>query len=381
MPHLRTRAVHAGRPARPGPVCPPLDLSTTSRFVDVLQAGESTGAMAAGGPPLHDEAVYQRLHNPNVADFEAAMAALEGADGAVAFASGMAAVTAALMLAQGAEVVALRPLYGSTERLMIEGITGARVRFADDLAGVRAAVGPQTALVWAESPSNPTLRVAPIAALVEAAAGAPVLIDATFATPALLQPLRHGATWSLHSATKGIGGHSDALGGVLSGPADGVARLRRLRVFTGGVLHPLAAWMLHRGLQTLPLRVAAAQRTATTLAARLQAHPAVQEVHHPSLRPDELAAGGLEGPGAMLSFAVGSAEQARRLLQALRLITPAVSLGGCESLMEHPASLTRRVVDAGGVSGGLLRMSVGLEHEDDLWADLEAALAAAGEGA
>jgi cystathionine beta-lyase/cystathionine gamma-synthase len=127
--------------------------------------------------------------------------------------------------------------------------------------------------------------------------------------------------------------------------------------------------------------VAAAQRTATTLAARLQAHPAVQEVHHPSLRPDELAAGGLEGPGAMLSFAVGSAEQARRLLQALRLITPAVSLGGCESLMEHPASLTRRVVDAGGVSGGLLRMSVGLEHEDDLWADLEAALAAAGEGA
>ncbi|WKU07478.1 PLP-dependent aspartate aminotransferase family protein [Micromonospora sp. HUAS LYJ1] len=379
-----TRAVHAGREdlAALGVHVPPIDLSTTNPLPSVEAGGAAYELLATGGTlPPGDSAVYQRLWNPTVARFETALATLEGTPAAVAFASGMAALTAALLAATRdgrRHVVAVRPLYGGTDHVLATGLLGTEASWArpDEVAD---AVRADTCLVVVETPANPTLDLVDIAALAAAVGDVPLLVDNTVATPVLQQPARHGAALVLHSATKSIGGHGDVLAGVVACDADWAARLRQVRAVTGAVLHPLGAYLLHRGLQTLPLRVRAQQAGAEKLALRLAGHPVVARVHHPSVHdPAGLVGRQLAGTGSLLAFEVrGGAPAAARVAGACRLINYAVSLGGVDTLIQHPASLTHRPVAGEARPGdGLLRISVGLEDPEDLWTDLARALAA-----
>lgn len=384
---MTTAAVHAGRQdlRHLGVHAPPLDLSSTYPLPDPVAGTASLDAMAAGGRPV-DNAVYGRLHNPTVARFENGLANLEGTAESVAFASGMAALTACLLAAKqrgdGQHVVAVRPLYGGSDHLLGSGLLGVETTWAqaDDVA---SAVRPDTVLVIIETPANPTLQLVDIEAVVRQAGEVPVLVDSTFATPVLQRPNGLGAALVLHSATKFLGGHGDVLAGVVACDEEWAAVLRQVRVITGSVLHPLAGYLLHRGLATLPLRVERASRSATELARRLVDHPCVERVYHPSLatgRQGELMRRQMEHGGAVLAFEVRDGEAAAlATLGHVRLMTSAVSLGSVDSLIQHPASLTHRIVDTtgqaeGGIRGNLLRLSVGLEAPQDLWRDLDAAL-------
>ena len=308
------------------------------------------------------------------------LAELEQAEAAVAFASGMAATTA-LLLSRRGHVVAVRPMYGGTDHLLASGLLGHEVSWvsADRVA---EAIRPDTSLVWVETPANPTLKMVDIADVVRQAGEAPVVVDNTFATPVLQKPLQLGARFVLHSATKFLGGHGDVLGGVVACSEADAKALRQVRVITGANLHPLAGYLLHRGLQTLSLRVRAAQSSAQVLARRLLAHPCVRAVHYPGLAstdPTGLVGRQMAGPGSVLAFEVDDMASARAVMQAVQLATPAVSLGSVDTLIQHPASLTHRVVETeaqrqGGVTPGLLRLSVGIEETEDLWADLAQAL-------
>lgn len=383
-----TLCCHAGREdlTRLGVHAPPLDLSSTYPLHD-LDAAEAAFEAFERGELAEQEPIYARLHNPTVGRFERALAQLEGTEAAVAFASGMAAITACLLAARadGNHVAAVRPLYGGTDALLASGLLGLDVSW-ERPETERIVRRPGRALVLLETPQNPTLGLVDIGAVVEAAAGVAVLVDNTFATPVLQNPARHGATLVVHSATKYLGGHGDVVGGVVATSETWARRLRRVRILTGALMHPLAAYLLLRGLPTLPMRVHAAQERATVLAARLGAHPAVTRVFYPGLPgadPHGLLGTQMSGPGAMLAFEVaGGHDAAARVMRAVRLVTPAVSLGSTDSLIEHPAGLTHRLVDpavriAAGITPGLLRLSVGLEDADDLWLDLERALEAA----
>ena len=229
-----------------------------------------------------------------------------------------------------------------------------------------------------------------IEAAVREARGVPVMVDSTFMTPVLQRPLELGATLVLHSATKFLGGHGDVIAGVVATGEAWAARLRKVRIVTGALLHPLAAYLLHRGLPTLALRVRAAQDGARMLAERLARHPHVRCVHYPGrpgADPKHLVGRQMAGPGSVLAFEVaGGFDAARRTLESVKLIVSAVSLGTTDTLLQHPAGLTHRCVSDGaraatGISEGLLRLSVGIEDPDDLWRDLEQALDAAHAGA
>ncbi len=394
---LDTLAVHAGREdlGDLGVHALPIDFSTTNPLPGIEQGGVSYEAMAAGGePPTGGSAVYARLWNPTVARFERALADLEHAPASVAFASGMAALSAALLATTrgaegvGSHVVAVRPLYGGTDHVLSSGLLGTSTTFCRE-DEVEDAIRANTALVVLETPANPTLELVDIEGVVAAtaragrAAGrpdpAPVLVDNTFATPVLQNPLDHGATFSLHSATKYLGGHGDVVGGVIAcRDHDSAMALRRVRAVTGGLLHPLGAYLLHRGLATLPLRIRRQQETAGQVARWLAGHPAVAAVHYPGLDGDPRGVLGrqLRGPGAMISVLLrGGYAQARQLTDAVRVFTHAVSLGGVDSLVQHPAALTHRPVPPEArPDAGLVRLSIGLEDVDDLLADLSHAL-------
>ena len=385
---IETRAVHGGRSdlRKLGVHAPPLDLSTTHPINGLHEAGERLEALA-NGDASNGNPLYARLGNQTVSRFEHALASLEQSEAAVAFGSGMAAVTACLLAVRerGRHVVAVRPLYGGTDHLLSSDLLGISVSWAD-ASDVSKHVGADTALVVVETPANPTLDLVDIRNVVEQAGSVPVLVDNTFATPVLQSPLCHGAAFSLHSATKYLGGHGDVIGGVVACSEDHARALRRVRVVTGGLLHPLGAYLLHRGLQTLPVRMAAAQANARSIAERLEGHPAISRILYPGF--DECDPGGLvgrqmSGPGAMIAFEMAQGiEAAAAVLAHVRLVTPAVSLGSADTLIQHPAGLTHRVVDRealcrSGVTDGLLRLSIGLEHPDDIWQDLAAALAAA----
>jgi len=381
--HPDTVAIHAARDDLGEAHVPPIDLSTTYKTPDLPAATESIDAMAAGGMPT-GSSVYQRLFNPTVDRFERALSTLEGTDAAVSFASGMAAVTAALLAARmvGSHVVAVRPLYGGTDHLLASGLLGLDVSWATPET-VAEHIRPETALVVCETPANPTLQLVDIEAVVRGAGDVAVMVDSTFATPVLQQPARHGATIVLHSGTKFLGGHGDVLAGVLATNDEWAARLRQVRILTGGNLHPMAAYTLHRGLQTLPVRVRAAQQNATVLAERLMSHPAVSRVRFPTAPgcdPHRLVGRQMSGPGTMISIDLADGyAAARSVMASVGLFTAAVSLGSTDSLIQHPAGLTHRIVgeDAqaeGDIGSGLLRLSVGLEDVDDLWADLSSAL-------
>lgn len=384
-----TRAVHAGRDdlRNLGVHAPPLDLSSTNPIGNLDAATASLAAMAEGRGPVGGEAIYARLHNPTVARFEAALARLEGTEASVGFASGMAALTACLLAARsrGDRVVAIRPLYGGSDHLLASGLLGLGVVWttADRVASV---VDDRTALVILETPANPTLDLVDIADVVRQAGRVPVLVDNTFATPVLQNPARWGASLVLHSATKFLGGHGDVVAGLVACDEAWARRLRQVRVATGGILHPLAGYLLHRGLQTLPLRVRKAQDNAEHLAQRLVADPHVTAVRYPSLPGQDrrgLLGTQMRGPGAILAFdVVGGRAAAAAVLEEVRCLTPAVSLGSVDSLVQHPAGLTHHVVEpearaASGIGPATLRISTGVEDADDLWDDLRGALARA----
>ena len=408
---IETRAVHAARgheprdPAREfgEPHVPAIDLSTTYGFRTSSAAADSMEALIQGEAQAPNP-IYARLHNPTVAAFERALAELEGADAAVAFATGMAAITAVVMAAAAPDagmrrthVVAVRPVYGGTDHLLTSGLLGSEVSWVapEDVGG---AIRADTSLVFLETPANPTLAMVDIRAVVALVRAAevrcghhvPVVVDSTFATPVLQNPIALGADMSVHSATKFLGGHGDVMGGAVATSEAWARALRQVRMITGGILHPLAGYLLHRGLQTLPVRVREQQANARVLAERLARHPEVSEVHFPGISGDPLETRLLgtqqRGPGSVLSFRVREgADAARRVVEALRLITRAVSLGSVDTLIQAPAHLTHRVVDAedreaSGVPDDLLRLSVGLEAVEDLWEDLERALSAAAPG-
>jgi methionine-gamma-lyase len=385
--HIETRAVHAGMAGlvESGSHVPTIDLSTTNPLPDVESGGTSYENLAGGGTPgAGDSAVYRRLWQPGVARFEDALAALELADGAVAFASGMGALSACLIATVAAgkpHIVALRPIYGGTDHVLETGLLGTQVTWCDE-NGVAAAVRPDTGLVVLETPANPTLAMVDIRRIVDQAGPVPVLVDNTFATPVLQRPIEHGATLVLHSATKYIGGHGDAMGGIVATNTEWMTRLRQVRALTGGLLGPFEAYLLHRGIRTLPVRVRAQQATAQCLAERLCGHPMVAAVHYPGLPgqdPQGLLGRQLDGPGALVTLDIaGGYGAAATFIESLRLVTHAVSLGGIDSLAQHPASLTHRpVVASARPGGGIVRLSIGLEHVDDLAADITGALDAA----
>lgn len=366
---LATEAVHAGRDdlASLGLHAAPIDLSTTYPSYDSRGEAARIDAFAATGARPEGPPVYARLDNPTTGRFETALARLEGAADAVAFASGMAALTAVLLARASLglrHVVAVRPLYGCSDHLLGAGLLGTEVTWTDP-AGVADAIRPDTGLVMVETPANPTLAELDIRAVAHSCGSVPLLVDNTFATPVLQRPLEHGARIVLHSATKYLGGHGDVMGGVVACDEEFAATLRQVRFATGGVLHPMAGYLLLRGLSTLPVRIRAASASAAELARRLSADPRVARVHYPEIG------------GAMVSFEVFG--DPHRIIAGVRLITPAVSLGSVDTLIQHPASISHRIVGEGdrraaGVGDRLLRMSVGLEDVEDLWADLCQAL-------
>lgn len=376
-------AVHAGRSGltEQGVHAVPIDLSTTAPLPSVHDGGQAYEHMATGG--MHQEGqstVYQRLWNPTVARFEQGVALLEGAPEAVAFATGMAALSAVLLATVAAgnkHVVAVRPLYGGSDHILASGLLGTEVTFTT-AGGVRAALRPDTGLVMVETPANPSLELVDIAQLARDADGVPVLVDNTFASPVLQQPLAHGAALVLHSATKFLGGHGDAMGGVVAASPEWTTRLRQVRAVTGGLLTPWPAYLLHRGLATLPVRVRAQQATAHKVAAALAGHGLVKAVYYPGLPecdPMGLVGTQMSGPGSLLAFELGSPEHAERIPAAVRMITHAVSLGGIDTLIQHPAGLTHRPVAAEAKPhASLLRLSVGLEDGADIVEDLVQAI-------
>ncbi|QRP47487.1 PLP-dependent aspartate aminotransferase family protein [Amycolatopsis sp. FDAARGOS 1241] len=360
MTDLRTRAVHAGRDDLTdlGLHAAPLDYSTTYPSRDSAAEARRIDEFAAGG---HVSGIYGRIGNPTVERFERALAELEGFEHAVAFASGMSAVQRGKR-----HVVGVRSLYGSTDHLLTSGLLGTEVTWGAPEDAARA-VREDTGRVFVETPANPALTELDIAALVERCGAVPVLVDNTFATPVLQCPGHHGARLVLHSATKFLGGHGDVMGGVVACDAEEAARLRDIRFATGAVLHPLAGYLLLRGLSTLPLRVTAASATAAVLAERLAQHPAVTAVHHPRIG------------GPLVAFEVAGDPHA--VIGAVRVITPAVSLGSVDTLIQHPASLTHPVAaehdrEKAGITGRLIRLSAGLEDVEDLRHDLDQALKA-----
>lgn len=379
--------IHADRDLRPaaGSVAPPIVPSST------FAASTAEAFTASATTPLEQE-FYTRYGNPNQAEAAAMIAALEGAERALVFASGMSAIstTALALIAAGDEVVLQRNVYGGTAALADDLL--ARLGFTtiavpqDDSAAIAAAIGPKTALVLLETPSNPRLGITDIAAVskVAHAHGALVAVDSTFATPILQQPLEHGADLVLHSATKYLGGHGDLLAGAVAGSHELIQRIWKTSLIVGGTLSPFDAWLLLRGMRTLGMRVRQQSATTQRLAEFLAAHPRVQRVHYPGL-PDhpghDVAVRQMTGGfGGVLSFELadgGAAAEA--MLDRLRLPRRAPSLGGVESLIVRPAAMWATQLDeaaiaAIGIGPGLVRLAVGIEDPDDLLEDLDQAL-------
>lgn len=362
---------------------PTIDLSTTNPLPSVELGGDSYEQLATGGVLQPGQsAVYARLWQPGVARLEVALADLEGTETSVAFSTGMAALSAVLlaMVADGkTHVVGLRPLYGGTDHVLDNGTLGTTVTWAHSVDEIAEAITPKTGLVIIESPANPTLELVNIARAVKAAGDVPVMVDNTFATPVLQRPVEQGAVLMLHSATKYIGGHGDAMGGIIATNEEWAPRLRHIRALTGGLLHPFGAYLLHRGLRTMPLRVRAQQATAQDLAERLNGHKALARVLFPSLPgldPEGLLGAQAEGPGSMLSLDIAAGyDAAAKFIESLKLVSHAVSLGGVDTLAQHPASLTHRPVAAEAKpGGGIVRLSIGLEHVEDIYEDIISAL-------
>lgn len=387
---IHTTAVHAGFDPveHHGAVSMPIYQSSTFAFPSA-EEGADRFAGASSGP------IYTRLGNPTVAALERCVADLEGGCGAVGTATGMAAVSTVLLalLKQGDHVVATHPLYGPTSSLLEQRLAGFGVATtfvaAEDPVALAGAVRPETRMILAETPANPTLALVDLemAAAVAREAGVPLVVDNTFAGPYLQRPLEQGAEIVLHSMTKSLNGHADVVAGIVVARRPGLlAACRDAARHYGLTMDPHQAWLVLRGIRTLGMRVERAQANALALAAWLEQRPEIAWVRYPGLpsHPQfELARRQMSGPGSVIAFELtGGVEAGRRLMNSVHLITLAVSLGGVESLIEHPASMTHKGVPEAeqrrqGITPGLVRLAVGCEDLDDLRADLVAALARA----
>ena len=380
-PHINTRAIHGGQQNEPvtGAVMPPIVTSST---------------YAQKSPGEHSGFEYSRSQNPTRFAYERCLASLEGGSRGFAFASGLAATATALeLLSPGDHVIAADDMYGGTYRLFSNvraRTAGLNFSYVDmrDLDAVRAAIRPQTRMLWVETPSNPMLKLADLAALADLVRGQNILAvaDNTFASPILQRPLELGFDLVMHSATKYLGGHSDLVGGalVVGDDAELAERVAYLQNAVGAIAGPFDSYLALRGLKTLALRVERHCQNALELAGWLAAHPKVAAVHYPGLRSHPqhaLACRQMpDGFGGMISIELrGDLDDARRFLERCELFTLAESLGGVESLIEHPAIMTHASVPPAtraslGISDTLCRLSVGVEHIADLRADLARAL-------
>jgi cystathionine gamma-lyase len=372
-------AIHAAQAPDPhtGAIMPAIQLSTT---------------FAQAGPGKHRGFEYSRTDNPTRRTLEACVAALEGGAHGIAFGSGCAATTAVMQLLRpGDHVVACDDVYGGTFRIFDKLFSplGIEVSSIDMTVprNVERALKPSTRLIWVETPTNPLLKIVDIAALAAIARkhGVPLAVDNTFATPVLQRPLELGAQLVVHSTTKYLNGHADVVGGVIvTNDAELGARLKFVQNAAGAVPSPFDCYLVLRGIKTLPLRMRRCSETAAVLADWLLTQPRVERVLYPGLRSHpqhRLAARQMALPGGMISLVVrGGQRAAVRVLERVQLFVCAESLGGVESLIEHPASMTHASIPARmreqlGIASGLIRLSIGLEAESDLRADLEQALA------
>ena len=341
---------------------------------------------------------YGRSGNPTRDVLEKCIASLDGAKHACVFSSGLAtSTTITHLLNAGDHVITGDDVYGGTNRYFRKVVSRMNIEttFVDatDAANIEAAIRPNTKMVWVETPTNPTLKVTDLAAISKVGHdhGAIVVVDNTFATPALQRPLEHGADIVMHSITKYLGGHSDVVGGALvAKDPDLVERIRFLQNSVGSILGPFDAYLGLRGVKTLAIRMQRHCESSLKIASWLESHPKVERVVYPGLpsHPQyEVASrqmrldGKHAGGGMITMYLAGGLDESRRMLENVRMFTLAESLGGVESLIEHPAIMTHASVPAEqratlGISDGLIRLSVGIEHPDDLMADLERGLEA-----
>ena len=375
-----TRAIHAGQ--HPDP--------TTGAVMTPIYA---TSTYAQESPGVNKGYEYARGKNPTREAFEACIADLENGTHGFGFASGMAATSTALeLLDAGSHILTGDDLYGGTYRLferVRRRSMGLDFSYLDltDLAAVEAAIRPETKMLWVETPTNPLMKLADIEALSAVAKthGLLMVVDNTFATPWCQSPLDLGADVVMHSATKYLNGHSDVIGGVLvTKDADLAAQIKFLQNSIGGVMGPFDAFLVNRGLKTLGVRMKAHCENAAAIARWLDGRPGVAKVYYPGLESHpqhELAKRQMRGFGGMISILVdGDLSRTKQIMERLQVFTVAESLGGVESLANHPAIMThasvpKEVREAGGVTDNLIRLSVGVEDLDDLIADLEQALA------
>jgi cystathionine gamma-lyase len=379
--HFETLAIHAGQ--KPDP--------TTGAIMTPVYM---TSTYVQDGPGEHKGYEYSRTRNPTRDALEGCLAALEGAGHALAFASGLAATDALLhLLDSGDHVLASDDVYGGTFRIFDKVFRRLGLAFSyvdmTDARNIERALRKNTKLIWIESPTNPMLKIVDLAAVASLARahGATTVVDNTFATPFFQRPLEHGIDIVAHSTTKYLNGHSDVVGGaVMTSDAAAHERLRFLQNAVGGVPGPMDSFLVLRGLKTLHVRMERHASNAATVARFLEGHPQVERVTYPGLpsHPQhELAARQMKGFGGMLTFVIrGGLEAARAFLKAVRIFACAESLGGVESLIEHPAIMTHASVPEEtraqlGIADGFIRVSCGIENADDLLADLERGFAAA----
>jgi methionine-gamma-lyase len=384
-----TQTIHAGQHVdeATGAVAPPIIQSSTFAFADCSQGADRFAGDAEGY-------IYTRMGNPTIARLEEAVATLEGGAQGLATGSGMAALctVAFALLNQGDHLVGTSSVYGPSRVVMERDFSrfGVESDFVDtsDLEALRAAIRPNTKIVFVETPANPTIILTDLAAAAEIAheAGAVLLVDNTFASPVLQRPFEHGADIVMHSMTKFINGHTDVVAGMIVPSNDDLRRrLKPVHSYLGACMDPHQAWLALRGFKTLALRVRAAQDNAGIIAEYLEAHPKVEWVRYPGLKSHpqhDLAARQMDGPGSLISFEVaGGVEGGVKLLNAVEVMTLAVSLGGVETLIQHPSSMTHAAMArenrlAAGITDGLVRVSIGCEDADDLIADFDRAFAA-----
>ncbi|WP_315167514.1 methionine gamma-lyase [Metaclostridioides mangenotii] len=384
-----TKTVHGGyeRDTRTGALTTPIFQTSTFVF-DSAEQGGRRFALEEGGY------IYSRLGNPTNTQLEDKVALLEGAEACVSTASGMGAITSALWsaLKAGDHVVASKTLYGCTYAMFNHGISryGIEVSFVDasNLEEVKAAMKANTKVVYLETPANPDLKLIDIEAVSEVAhtvEGCMVFVDNTFCTPYLQRPLELGADVVVHSATKYLNGHGDVVAGFVAGKLDFITQVRLFGIkdMTGSVLSPFDAYLIIRGMKTLQVRMDRHCASAMVVAEFLESNENVTQVNYPGLKsfPQyELAQKQMDKPGGMIAFEVkGGLEAGKKLLNSLELCTLAVSLGDCETLIQHPASMTHSPYTPeeraeAGISEGLIRISVGLEDPEDIIADLKQGL-------